>query len=675
MFAAPPPRQAVRLSGGRVSLRFEQAPVTDVVHAILGDILKVPYSINQPIGGSITLHTHSDLPRDQVFAVFESALQANGLLVVRDAAGVYHVGRPETMRGVAPAFTNTSTLSAGQSMVIVPLQYVGAAEMADILKPIAAPEAFVRIDSFRNLLVLAGSRGQLDSWLEIINTFDIDILQGMSLGLFPLQYSTIAEVEAGLRAVLAGTGTTLGAGAPTGGQSASGGSQKVSPNSAQAAGQNASLQLPSPIAGVVRVVGIERLNALLVITPRAHYLDIARDWIAKLDKPRTGGSESQLYVYPVQNGTAKHLAGLLTAIFGGETQTSTSSAQRAQRSVAPGLGSLSIGGRATQVAQSTGSANTTGALDEGFTQTVIDGSIRVVADERNNALLLYAPPSEYRKIEAALKRLDVAPTQVLIEASIVEITLTDELRYGLQWYFNDTHGSWSGRGQLTSGNTNAIGPVNPGFSYSIVNAAGEVRAVLSALAEKSLVNVISSPSVLVQDNHTATIQVGDQQPIRSATTVTDGGTTTSSIQYKDTGVALAVTPSVNAGGMVSMDVQQAVTDVGQVDSATGQRSFLQRQFSSRVTVRSGETVVLGGLIRDNSARGKQGVPLLQDIPVLGNLFATTTNNGTRTELLVMITPRVVRSDEELRTVTAEMRGRVSDSLKSLRGWAADMDNR
>ena len=659
MFATPRPTPSVRLSGGKVSLRFEQVPVTDFVHAVLGDILKVPYSINQPLGGSITLHTLKDLPRDQVFSVFESALQANGLLVVRDAAGVYHVGRPETLRGVAPAFSSTSSLPAGHSMVIVPLQYVGAVEMADILKPVVTPEALVRVDSFRNLLVLAGTRTQLDGWLEIVTTFDIDILKGMSLGLFPLQYTSVAEVEAGLRAVLAGTGATSSA--------AAGGGQRAQAE-AQAGGKAGALQLPPPIAGVIRVVAIERLNALLVVTPRAHYLDIAREWIAKLDSPHSGGSDPQLYVYPVQNGTAKHLASLLAAVLGGESQSSSAAPQRAQRAIAPALG---VQGFGSQMAAGASAGSAAGA-EGGVTQATLDeGGVRVVADERNNALLLYAPPSEYRKIEVALKRLDIAPTQVLIEASIVEVTLTDDLRYGLQWYFNDSHGSWSGTGQLTSGSSSAIGPINPGFSYSVVNSAGQVRAVLTALAEKSLINVISSPSVLVQDNHTATIQVGDQQPIRSATSVTDGGVTTSSIQYKDTGVALAVTPSVNAGGMVSMDVQQAVTDVGQIDTATGQRSFLQREFSSRVAVRSGETVVMGGLIRDNSTRGKQGVPLLQDIPVVGSLFSTTTNRGNRTELLVMITPRVVRNESDLRAVTDEMRNRVSESLRKLGGWQPD----
>ncbi len=215
-----------------------------------------------------------------------------------------------------------------------------------------------------------------------------------------------------------------------------------------------------------------------------------------------------------------------------------------------------------------------------------------------------------------------------------------------------------GLGQLTSSDSSTIGVTNPGFSYTITNPLGDVRAVLNALADKSLLNVISSPSIMVLDNHTAQIHVGDQQPVRSSQTVTDGGTTTTSIQYKDTGVMLAVSPSVNAGGMVTMDVEQSVTDVGQVDIATGQRTFLQRQLASRVAVRDGETIVLGGLIRDNSNVGKQGIPFLHDIPVLGHLFGTTSDVTNRTELLVMLTPRVLRDEADLRQISEEFKLRM-----------------
>jgi general secretion pathway protein D len=294
----------------------------------------------------------------------------------------------------------------------------------------------------------------------------------------------------------------------------------------------------------------------------------------------------------------------------------------------------------------------------GISQVSLGDNVRIVADEYNNALLVFAPSAEFTKIEDALKKLDVIANQVLIEASILEVTLSDDLEFGLEWFIeNSLTGNRQGSALLnvTGG---ALGPRVPGFSYSVANDSGVLRGVLNALAERSLVNVISTPSVMVLDNHTAAIHVGDQQPIRSAQTVTDGGNTTVSIEFRDTGVKLQVTPSVNAGGLVTMDVQQSVTDVGPVDPATSQRSFLERNVSSRVAVRSGESVVLGGLIRDNKSNGSLGLPVLSSLPVVGGLFGRSSTNSSRTELLVMITPKVLRNEQELRDVTLEMRRRM-----------------
>jgi general secretion pathway protein D len=690
MFRPPPARPPVRLNGQAVSLDFEQAPVTDVAHAILGDILQVPYVINQPVAGSLTIRTALPLEREKVFPVFESLLQANGLAVMKDASGVYHVGRPETLRGVAPSLGSVSSLPSGSSMVIVPLQYIGAVEMADILKPMAPAEAFVRVDAFRNLLMLAGHKGQIEGWMEIVRTFDVDVLKGMSVGLFPLQYASVKEVEAALGALLSGpgVGTVLAAEdtaqRPTGNPLQQAARQ---PRPAPAQASAGSAPTAGPIGSVVKIIGIERLNALLVITPRAYYIDQAREWIAKFDQPREGGTEPNLYVYPVQNGTASHLSGLLSAIFGA-TGTTQSPTQRTS-GVAPGLTGTSsstanrLGGTSTSTSSGglMGASAQQGEVPAPISQVELGPQIRVVADEYNNALLIYAPRSEYRKIESALRQLDKSPTQVLIEASIVEVTLRDELQFGLQWFFEGRigGGGWNGQGTLGSGGEASFNPYVPrptgavggGFTYSALNPLGQIRAVLNALAEKSLLNVISSPSVMVLDNHTAQIHVGDQQPIRSSVTVTDGGNTTSSIQYKDTGVMLAVTPSVNAGGMVSMTIEQQVTDVGGVDAATNQRSFLQRKISSRVAVRSGESVVLGGLIRDNNTEARAGIPLLHDIPLFGHLFGRTTDSTVRTELLVMLTPRVMQNDAELREVGAEMRNRMQ-GLKQLDAFRAEL---
>ena len=652
-----PPRATVEIAGKPAGLKFEEAPLADVVSLVLREIAKVDYVIHPPINGTVTLATQGEVSPDQAVLLLEAALQANGLQMARDTRGVYHIGRPEALRGIVPAIRQVGTgpLPPGYGAIVVPLKYLGAGEMASILRPMAPPEAIVRVDTVRNLLVLIGTRTQAEGWLDIVATFDVDLLKGMSVGVFPLKYVTTREVEAALRLFSDAAGGATTPSAAPGGAGAVG-----------KAAAAATLPASFPLFGALRILPMERINSVVVVTPRAANLDEARRWIEKLDQPGGNSAEAQLFVYAVQNGNAKHLANVLSGLFGG-----AASAQSAPASsgVAPGLtqttatttgfsggGGIGFGAGAQGGAQAGG---TNAIQGTGLTTTTLSTGLRVMADEINNAVLVFGTKGEYDKIEATLKRLDVPPTQVLIEASIVEVTLTDDLKYGLQWLFNDAaRGDLSGTGVLGNIAGAAIGSTPAGFSYTLRNPVGEVRAVLNALADKSLVKVISSPSLMVLDNHTATIAVGNQQPIQVGQTITTGGNVSNNIQYKDTGVSLTVTPSVNAGNMVTMQINQAVTDVGQVDAATGQRSFLQRQFASKVAVRSGEALVLGGLIRDNTTNGKSGLPGLQDIPILGSLFGTNANSVNRTELLVLITPRVVRTEQDLRQVGQELKDRM-----------------
>lgn len=612
----PAAQEPVKLYGDAVSLDFEQAPLTEVIHAILGDILELDYIVEHPINGEVTVRTRTPVPRDQLLEILESLLQANKALMVRDKDGRFFISASGQMSKLNPNMSAASTQMVGYSNMIVPLQYIGAKNMAEILRPVADESAFVLIDPLRNLLVLAGTGTQLDGWQEIITTFDVDLLKGMSVGIFPIENTSISDIEAALASMLGKEGDDGVAGAAGG------------------------------IGSMIRIIPVERLNSIMVVTPRAHYLARVKTWIERLDRAADANSERRLYVYDVQNSNASHVAELLSTIFAG---TGGVGAGSSKAGVAPGYTPEKV----TSSSGGGGQGNNNRADSQ--TKNLMVGEVRVVADEDNNALLVYATGGEYRKIQAALEQLDVAATQVVIEASIIEVTLTDDLRYGLEWSFNGAlGGDYTGVGQLVDGVRIAAGV--PGFSYSVVNGSGDIKAVLNALASDDLLNVISSPSLMVLDNHTASIQVGDQVPIESSTTITDGGNTVSSIQYKDTGVMLSVTPSVNAGGLVTMDVEQSVTDVGPVDAAgAGQRSFLERKVSTRVAVRSTESVVLGGLIRENKSSGSSGIPILHSLPLIGPLFGTKTQTGVRTELLVVITPRAIYSDSDLRDVSREMR--------------------
>ncbi len=653
------------LRGDAVALRFEAAPVAEVVHAVLGDMLKQNYTIHQPVAGEVTLHTLAPLPPDQILSVLESLLEANGLAMAKDSTGLYHIGRPDALKFIVPVPRRADRLPPGNSLVVVPLKFIGAPEMAEILRPLATPQGLLRVDALRNLLVLAGTRNQLDAWIEMVNTFDVDLLKGMSIGVFPLKYVSIDEVQAALQLMTGGSGGSARAASPAGAPGAA----------AVAAAPAASAS--SPMGSAFRVLPIERLNAILVVTPRAAYLDTAREWIEKLDRQGNDGSP-RLYVYPVQHGSAAQLASLLNGIFGGQGGAVAPAAR--DSGVAPGLGTASAGSASLGSTGSSYGSNNAGSTSAtpsasranqgGVSQVAIGDSVRIVADDEHNALLVYAPRSEYERIESALRQLDRQPSQVLIEASIIEVQLTDELRYGLQWFFtNNVKGSgWSGSGQLGTGSSGGIVSSSAGFNYTITNPLGDIRAVLNLLASKNLVNVMSSPSLMVLDNQTAEFQVGNQQPVQGSTSVSDAGRETTTITYRDTGVILSVTPSVNAGNIITMDLKQEVTDVGSDENPTGQTSFLKRQISSRIAVPSGETVVLGGLIQDRKTRGRQGVPILNDLPLLGPLFGTTGITNDRTELLVLITPRVVRNEQDMQDVTTEIKDRMSSLRRSLAEW-------
>lgn len=710
-----PPKPIAGFGGGPVSLNFEEAPVAQVVRTVLGDILQVDYVLHPPLAGTVTLATRTAVSPDQAAFLLESALQANGLGMVRDARGTYHVGRADALRGVGGVVRQVgggAQLPAGQGVIVVPLQYIGAAEMAAILRPMMPAESVVRVDSLRNLLVLAGSRTQAEGWLDMIHTFDVDLLKGMSVGVFPLKHASIQEVEAALALVSGGPPGVGSVGSATTQSQARPGAAAASTATARTPGAAAALGEANPLFGALRIMPIERLNSLLVVTPRASYLEDARRWIERLDQPSDNGVEPQLHIFKVQNGNARHLASVLSGIFGG---TAAGAMGTGATGVAPGLSTTTgntfgqggipnafgntgsflggalgnrsgtslgggagvslggVGGLAGRTTGLAGGAQGQQNVQQGAGQAMAAiGNIRVMADELNNSILVWGTRADYNKLEATLKRLDLPPTQVLIEATILEVTLGDTLKYGVQWGFKDgpEGSSFSGVGSISGRADGLLGGVAQGFSY-ILSKGGSTRAVLQALADKSQLKVISSPSLMVLDNHTAAITVGDQEPIASAVfdsiNNTNNPGTIRTIQYKDTGVGLTVTPSVNSGNLVTMQVDQTVTQKGdERGSANNQPAFLQRQISSKVAVRSGESIVLGGLIRDNSSSGKTGVPLLQDVPVVGKLFGTNRGENTRTELLVVITPRVVRSDIDIREVSEDLR----DRLRGLQGLTA-----
>ncbi|MBV0934279.1 type II secretion system secretin GspD [Marinobacterium weihaiense] len=598
---------------GDITFNFQDAEIGEIVRTILGDILQVNYILDDRVRGVANMQTVRPINRDALIPTLEKLLQVNGAALI-DQGDFYEVLPIDSINGGTVSLKANLSADRGYQMLVVPLQFIGAQEMVKILEPMKPRQGLMEADVRRNMLTLAGTQAELINLKDTIRAFDVDQLRGMSVGLFRLQSVDPEQLMAELEVIF--------------GDAAEG-----------------------PLAGVVSFLPIERLNALLVITPQKKYLSDAATWIRRLD--RTEGAQGLgMYVYYVQNGRAETLSEMLSELFDNQRQRREAGGEARPAPV----DETTEEGTATTAALTRAQAGAAPAnLDV--------GDVDIIADTENNALLIMASPTDYDKVYRAVQKLDVLPLQVLVEATIVEVSLEDELRYGLNWFFKShLGGSSKGVGTIGSSSFPSASELLGTASFEVFKS-GQTRALLNVLASDSRLNVVSSPSLMVLDNHTAEIRVGDQVPIRtSATTNTasDALNTTSTIQYRDTGVLLEVTPRVNAGGMVVLDITQEVNDVADETTSSGIDSptIIQRRINTSVAVQSGETLVLGGLIKENKTNGGDGVPYLRHMPVVGWAFGSRGKSVNRTELVVMITPTAVTDTEDAREVTREYQNKL-----------------
>jgi general secretion pathway protein D len=624
---AAKPRERVAVDGD-VSFNFENTPVPAVVQTILGELLQENYVIAPGVGGTVTFATAKPVRSEQAFSILEMLLAWN------NAAITYQEGRylvapvANAIQGNLAPRVGPARQAVGFEVRAVPLQYIAATEMEKLLQPFARQGAILRADNARQLIIVAGNARELENYLQTIETFDVDYLSGMSFGLFPLERVEAKDVVADLEAVFGD--------------------------------QN------SPLAGMLRLLPIERLNALLVVTPQKRYLDEAERWIKKFDRAGGDGG-AQLYVYAVRNVGAADLSDRLNEIFTGQSAPPRERSDRGR--TAPGLSGTQLTSPGTApVQQPTPApqpATQSGTAGDGKGMFG-DQEVRITAIEDTNSLLIQATPSAYDIIKRAIDRLDVQPKQVLIEAKVLEVTLTNSLRFGVEWYLENgitqapglSRPTDSGTGTTTTGTARDVNRSIWGSIGGIVTQAGsiyqfdgpDVRAFVNLLQAESDVNVLSSPSVLVLNNKQAQINVGQQIPIQIGGIGTIGGGTTNPgsglinqqfTQYRDTGVTLSVTPRVNAGGLVYMEIEQEQSTPGNTPAGGGNPPINRKLISTEVAIQSGQTVMLGGLIQQVEDQSSSGVPGLKNIPVLGRLLGGSSKSTDRTETIVLITPTVI----------------------------------
>lgn len=662
---APPAAIATQPRPGDVALNFPGVDVNAVAKAVLGDILGLQYSVQANLAVPVTLVTTRPVARADVLRLFEDALRASNLALVPQA-GVFRIVSTDQARGSAPVVAGGGTLGFAQE--VIPLQFVSAEELKKLLDPIL-PGVVVSADAARNIITVAGTTGQRSSVRDLVRQFDVNWLRGVSFALFVPQRTDARLIVPELDKLINAPG--------------------------------------APTSGLVRLIAMERLNGILAISGQAQYLADVRRWIDILD--REGESaQAKLFVYRAQNSRSSDLARvIITALGGGGTvgggQPGSADAIGSGRQFGGGSGSFGGSGQSggSGFGSPPGGVNASGAGDtalarggRGFgangavtpAQTGANAltaanrlatpaagqaapdargalSATITSDEANNAILVYGTPREYAVIEDALRQLDIPPSQVMIEAAISEVTLTDELRYGVQTLFDVGNANVT----LTETGPNIGTSVLPSLvralpGFSFLYADRDITAILNALEGLTKINVLSAPKLLVINNQTASLQVGNQVPVVSAQNNSGLTGTTNEIEYRDTGVILKITPRVNAGGLVLLDVAQEVSDVTQsVSTTAGETSptFSTRRIATSIAVQDGQTIALGGLISDSRQRTKTGIPFLSRIPIIGGLlFGRTNNNDKRTELLILLRPRVIRGVDDGRAITDELRAKI-----------------
>lgn len=610
---------------GEIVLNFEGESVQSVVHTILGEVLQETFVIGPGVSGQVTFSTSKPVSRDQLMPILELLLRWNGAAMVF-TEGRYHIlPVSEAIRGTLVPVLSKENLAMGYEVRVMPLKFIGALEMIKILEPYVRDGAIVRVDPLRSMIFLAGTQEELRNYQQTVDIFDVDWLAGMSVGIYPLQTVDVESITSELTTIF---GTDA----------------------------------ESPLAGMFRFVPLERLASIMVITPQEAYLEKARIWIETLDRG-AAGSGVQLYVYRVKNLEAQILADYLSQLFGGQTSAPRQDTNRG--TLAPGLQ------EAQRSSISDFNSNRQAANDRGIqsnrnTGSVVsteEGEIRITSVSETNSLLIQATQNQYTSIQAAIERIDEEPLQVLIESQILDVELNEDLQFGVNWYLTNNPNAVppGGTDAISSGFDELVFGGSTNFFANIIGPVGNafMQATIRALDSVTDVRSLGAPSLLVRNNATATITVGTQVPVQSSSISTGGtGNVVSSAQYVSTGVTLTVTPRINPGGLVYMDVTQEVSRPGPRDpdiSASGNPPINNKSVTSQVAVQSGQTIFLGGLISEQTSRTRTGVPYLNRIPVIGRLFGSTSDSTLRSETIVMITPTVIENTNDLKTVSDDIR--------------------
>jgi general secretion pathway protein D len=694
--AAPRPQPAA--SGGGFDLNFESAPVATVAKVVLGDILQTGYTIDPRVQGTVSLVSVRPVPKSDILFVLENALRISGVVLVRDTAG-YRLTPVGDAVGAGHVDSAAANPEPGYGVSVVPLQYVSAQTLLKLMDSFATKPGVVRADSTRNLLLIQGTGPERRTAVETAVSFDVDWMRGQSIGIFPVTNSgpepIIAELE------------------------------KIVDSGENGLNQN-----------LVKLQPVARLNAIMVVSKRPALLRTVENWIKRLDrtdstrtsvhvyKVKYGDAKQIARVLQDMFGGGSSSSSLLDSADNQIAPGSGTSASTSDRGSFNNTGGNNGGTPSSQPGNSFGSRLGTafggpqgganggnlGQLDKGSGSGASGGqpllqNVRITPDAINNSLLIYADQGNYRIIESALQQVDQPQLQVAIDATIAEVDLTDELQFGVQSFLTShalglrpdqgsllnttstvapapvTTATTAAATATTAATTTAaatgtvvntfINRAFPGFNF-LVGQEAQPAMILSALHTVTGVKVLSNPSLVVVNNQSATLQVGNQVPVSTGSASVLNAATASSntivntVDYRNTGIILHVSPRVSANGNVRLEIEQEISNVVPSTNATTALTptISERKVKSSISIANGQTVLLAGLIQDQKNESKSGIPLLDELQGIGNAFSTQDNTKSRTELIIFIRPQIIRDSLDAHTVAEELRSKLRGAISA-----------
>jgi general secretion pathway protein D len=581
---------------------FRDADVAQVAQEILGQALGVAYTVDPAITTKMTFRIEQRLTKPQLLEAFEAALAASDIALVRDGDTLHVVPRAKAKSAASIRTNGQLAHHAGYEVVAVPLAYAQPSEVAKALESVAPQGTVIYVNDKQGLLLLGGSGQELESALQMVKVFDKSGMDGVKIRWFELTKAPATTVAADLERVLS------------------------------AAGING-----------VGVVPLKRLNGLFVFARTDEALDKASDWVGKLDQPSQEKTAS-LFVYHPKNSSAEALGRTLNSVLSGQMQIEQTQTTAQQRPAGP------AGAAPQAVAPTAVATQSQSYLSSG------EDAVRIGVDKDTNTLLISAPPGMWIQIQRILDEIDRQPAQVLIEASILEVTLSKDFQFGVDWQVLGAGGRLN-VSQLTSA-SGTIGGQSSGFAITFLDK--DIKTAINTLGSKTAVEVISAPKIMALDNHTAKLEVGSQVPTLSAqvqNTTAAGAPIVSAVNYQSTGVILNVTPRVSGDDRITLEVSQEVSEAVPPPQGSGPTltpTISQTKFESTLVLKSGGVVALGGLISSTKSKGDSGIPYAKDIPGIGALFRTNSNNLSRTELIVLLSAKIIRDDASAQKVMADL---------------------